>query len=289
MGRTLLLMFIAMSLIPGGDTAGKMLTAELGVAPVFAAFVRFALGALLVLPFLRSSPWPLLADWRVWLRGVLLACGIASILTALRTEPMANCFAAFFIGPLVSYALSVFLLRETVTPLRTLLVVLGFLGVLIVVRPGLGGSPNLLFAVLAGLFYGGFLTASRWLTGLARPRALLFSQLVIGAVVTAPFALLAIPPIDASTAGLLATSATLSMLGNLLLLVVYTRATAAQVAPLVYFQLIAATGFGWLVFGDLPDALTVVGLAVIVGAGILSATLGRGRSSAPFAPRPDRG
>lgn len=255
--------------------AGKLLSSSLGVAPVFVAWSRFAVGALMVLPFVSSSAWLLLRDWRVWVRALLITGGIISIQTALKTEPLSDVFAAFFIGPILSFVLSAVFLREPAGVLRSLLMLVGFCGVLLVVRPGFGGSPNLGFAVLAGCFYGAFLTASRWLAHLARPIEMTFSQLIISALVTLPLGLMYMPVPSLPIAGLTFASAGFSMMGNLLLLYAYGKAASTQLAPLVYFQLIAATGLGWAVFGDLPDALTWAGLALVIGAGLTSAVLRR--------------
>jgi drug/metabolite transporter (DMT)-like permease len=65
------------------------------------------------------------------------------------------------------------------------------------------------------------------------------------------------------------------MLGNLLLVMAFRRAEAGMLAPFVYFQLIAATGFGWLFFGDLPGGLALIGLVLLVGAGFGSLLLRR--------------
>ena len=271
--RALPLMLLAMTLIPAGDTAGKLLGAA-GVAPVFTAWSRFALGALMVLPFvLHLSPLRLLRDWRVWLRGLLLAGGILSILTALRTEPIANVFGAFFVGPILAYGLSAWLLREGFSRARMVLLGIGFLGVLLVVKPGFGMTPGLGFAVLAGVFYGAFLTASRWLSEIARPGVLLFSQLAVGAVALAPFGLAALPVLAPTISALTLGSALGSMLGNLCLILALRMAPASQLAPFVYTQLIAATALGWAVFGALPDALTFVGLAVLLISGLASLAL----------------
>ena len=275
MGRAIGIMFIAMSLIPAGDLAGKLLTGTYGAAPIYVAWSRFTLGLLLLVPFVPTSAWRLLANWRIWFRALLLAGGILSIQSALRTEPLANVFAAFFVGPILSYALSALLLREPVTALRTLLMLLGFCGVLLVVRPGFGGSPGLMLALLAGYFYGGFLTASRWLSPLGSPLALSLTQLAIAGLVLMPFGLTALPPFTPQVAGLTLASALGSMLGNLLLLVAYAHAPATRLAPLVYFQLLAATGLGWAVFGDLPDLWTWAGLSLVLGAGLASALLRR--------------
>ena len=106
MQRAVLIMFVAMSLIPAGDAAGKILSSQLGVAPLFVAWSRFVLGAILVLPFMPTGTIKLMRDWRIWVRAAILACGISSIQTALQSTDIATVFAAFFIGPMFSYVLA---------------------------------------------------------------------------------------------------------------------------------------------------------------------------------------
>lgn len=268
-------MFAAMSMIPAGDLCGKLLTGGGLAAPAFVAWSRFAIGTLLILPFVPRRAYTLLRDPRLWLRAGLLTGGIFSIQFALQTEPLANVFAAFFIGPIVSYVLSVLLLREQATLLRSLLMALGFLGVLIVVRPGLGGSVNLMWALLAGCFYGCFLTSSRWLAHVGSPLELSLTQLLLSAVLMLPLGLSSLPEFTPSTAALTVGSAAFSMTGNLLLLFAYARVQAVKLAPMVYFQLVAAVGLGWAVFSDLPDLWTWAGLTVVLSAGLASAALRR--------------
>lgn len=270
------LMFVAMSLIPLGDTAGKLLTGSHGATPSFVAFSRFAVGAAMIALILGGRvQWALYRDWRVWLRAGLIAAGIASILTALRTEDIATVFGAFFIGPIFSYVLSVWLLGERVTRGQTLLLALGFCGVLLVVRPGFGMTPGLGFAVLAGLFYGAFLTASRWLADIAPPRQLMLSQTVLGTLLLAPMGLWAVPVFTGPVAGLVLLSGVASASGNLLLILAYRRTGATVLAPFVYFQLISATVLGWTVFGTFPDTLALLGLVVLIGAGFGTVVLRR--------------
>ncbi|QDI74763.1 MULTISPECIES: DMT family transporter [Leisingera] len=275
MFQAVILMFAAMSMIPAGDLCGKLLTGSGLATPAFVAWSRFSIGAALILPFVPRRAFTLLGDWRLWLRAGLLSGGIFSIQMALMTEPLANVFAAFFIGPVVSYVLSVLLLREQATVPRSLLMALGFLGVLMVVRPGAGGSVNLLWAVLAGCFYGGFLTSSRWLAGVGSPLELSLTQLLLSACLMLPLGLASLPEFSAPTAALTVGSAAFSMLGNLLLLFAYGRVQAVKLAPMVYFQLVAAVGLGWAVFRQLPDAWTWAGLAVVLSAGLASALLRR--------------
>ncbi len=273
MQRAVLIILVAMSLIPAGDSAGKILTSQLAVSPVFVAWSRFAIGTLFLIPFVPPQTRTLFGNWRIWVRAAMICGGITCIQTALQTEDVANVFAAFFIGPLLSYVLAAVFLREPITLLRSTLILVGFTGVLLVVRPGIGVSTGLLWALAAGTFYGIFLTMSRWLSDIASPLALSFSQLIISAGLLLPFGLMQMPAFTGPIAALTVTSAACSMLGNLLMLYAYRLAPATKIAPMVYFQLMSAVALGWLLFGALPDLLTWLGLAVILGAGIASTRL----------------
>lgn len=272
MQRAVLIMFVAMSLIPAGDSAGKILSGQLGVAPLFVAWSRFVLGAVLVLPFIPAGTMNLLRDWRIWFRAAILACGISSIQTAVQTTDIATVFAAFFVGPMFSYVLATVFLKEPITWLRSLLILVGFGGVLLVVRPG-SAEPGVLWALAAGLFYGVFLTMSRALAHLGPPLSLTFTQLLIAGLLLAPFGITHLPAPTLPIAGLTLASALCSMLGNLLLLYAYRIAPATKLAPLVYFQLIAAVALGWAIFSDLPDIYTWAGLVLIITAGLTSTRL----------------
>lgn len=270
---------LAMFLIVGGDAAATVLTGA-GFPQVFVAWTRFALAAVLLAPFcgLRRSELHQFIDWRLFLRAGLIVGGIVCILTALKTEPMANVFGGFFVGPVVSYFLSALLLRERITPLRTILLLVSFAGVLLVVRPGFGMTTGMGFAILAGCFHGSYLVATRWLAGDFRPRFLLLSQLVIGAIMLAPFAIVPAPAFTVPVVGLITISALGSAAGNLLLVLVNRTTPAGVVAPLIYSQLLAAMVIGWAVFGQWPDGLSLIGLLVITTAGVSSVWFaGRGR------------
>lgn len=273
MQRAVLIMFIAMSFIPAGDTAGKMLSANLGISPLYVSWSRFLIGGLMLMPFLPKGTWGLLRDWRIWFRASLLAVGLSCIQVALSREPIADVFAAFFIGPLVSYVLAMIFLREPITWQGSALVVLGFVGVLIVVQPGSDVGAGLIWAMAAGICYGAFLTASRWLSHLGTPVGLTFSQLFIAALLLTPLGAANMPTLTGEVIWLTALSALFSMLGNLIMLYAYKIAPATRLAPLVYFQLLAAVILGWVFFDTLPALLTWIGLLIVMGAGIASTRL----------------
>ncbi|NNE86869.1 MAG: DMT family transporter [Silicimonas sp.] len=263
------MVFVATTCVVIGDTAGKLLTQQ-GVAPVFIAWTRFALAAALLLPFsgLSLKELPGLADWRVLLRAAFIASGIFLILTALKTEPIANVFGAFFVGPIVSYVLAVIFLGETPSRSRGLLLIVGFAGVLLVVKPGFGATLGMGFAVAAGMCYGAYLAMTRTVAGDYRPRFLLMSQLLVGAVLLAPFGVSAgIPRLDGYLWALILISALGSALGNYLLVSANKIAEASLIAPLVYSQLISATVLGVIVFGDWPDAVALIGLLLVLLSG----------------------
>ncbi len=270
-------MLTAMTLIVGGDVAGKVLSQD-GASPIFVAWTRFALACVVLLPFsgIRRADAPALRDGRIWLRALLIMAGICSILTALRTEPVADVFGAFFIGPIIAFVLSAVLLKERVTPARSLLLAISFAGVLLVVKPGFGLSVGMGFAILAGVFHGSYVVATRWVAGTYRPRLLLISQLFLGAVVLAPFGLATAPATLSWTAiGLITISAMGSAMGNLLLVTLSKTTPSSVIAPLIYTQLISATVLGYLVFSNWPDTASFIGLTIIFCAGLASLALSR--------------
>lgn len=263
------LVFAAVTFVVVGDTAGKLLIG-MGVAPIIVGWSRFAIAAIVLLPFsgLKRHELPSLLDWRVVVRAGAIAAGVACILTALKTEPIANVFGAFFVGPVVSYILAILFLGETPSRRRSLLLAVGFIGVMLVVKPGFGGTAGMAFAFTAGIFYGCYLAMTRTVASVYRPRLLLFSQLAIGAALLTPLGLgAALPPMTLSVTSLILVSALASAIGNFLLVLANKTAEASLIAPLVYTQLISATVFGALVFGDWPDTLSLIGLVLIAFSG----------------------
>ena len=265
----ILMMLMAMNLVSLGDTGGKLLTQH-EVDPTFIAWARFALGAICLLPFcrLRLHDIPTLFTWPILLRSFLIACAILSILTSLNTEPFANAISAFFIAPIISYFLAAYFLKETITLPRTILLLFGFCGILLVVKPGANMSVGMLFALLAGCFYSGYLVSSRWLINQYRPRLLLISQLVFGAIMLSPVGLREIPNVaNVEISFLIILSALASALGNLLLIEANRRVPANIIAPLVYTQVLFATFYGVVVFNTWPDNLSLIGIIIVLSSG----------------------
>jgi len=277
--RPIAVVFSALCLIVVGDTSGKLLIAE-GFSPYLVAWLRFAIGAALLLPFssLRLSELRTLVSPGVLLRSALIVCAICAILTALETEPIANVFGAFFVSPVVSYFLAALLLKEKITATRTVLLLCGLFGVFLVVKPGFGATAGMGFAVLAGCMHGSYLVATRWLAGTYRPRLLLISQLLIGTALISPFGIGAqTGDFTTSAIWLIAASAIGSAAGNYLLVIANKTTPASIIAPLIYTQLIAATAAGYLVFSEWPDTIAFTGLTIILISGLVSFWVANGR------------
>jgi drug/metabolite transporter (DMT)-like permease len=271
----LAMILLGMSLIPVGDSAGKLLT-EMEVSPVFVAWSRLLVGFLFILPFsgLVRTEIKQLYDWRMLLRAALFTSAIFCMISALKTEPIANVFGIFFIGPIVAYFLAAAVLKERITLLRSVLLFIGFAGVVLVVKPGVGITTGMLFALVAGVCYGCMLVANRWLAGFFRPRLILLSTLLAGSIALTPAGIESIPQtIDSRIIWLVLVSSIASALGNLIIIEANRRLDANIVAPFVYSQLVAAAILGVVLFNEWPDAYSLIGLAIIFTSGILSFVL----------------
>lgn len=278
-----LMILTGMALIPVGDSAGKMLTEE-GTSPTFVAWSRLLVGFLFILPFssIKTHEIKSLLDWRLLFRAGLFTGAIFCMISALKTEPLANVFGIFFIGPVIAYFLSAFLLKEKITLIRSILLFIGFGGVLLVVKPGFGITIGMVFALIAGTLYGSMLVANRWLSGFFRPRLILLSTLLAGSVVLAPIGFKTIPnTIDTNLVILVLVSSIASALGNLIIIEANRRLDANVVAPFVYSQLVAAAILGVILFNEWPDQYSLIGLVVIFLSGILSFVFANRKNAAP--------
>ncbi|SFG48435.1 DMT family transporter [Neptunomonas qingdaonensis] len=277
----LAMILLGMSLIPIGDSAGKLLT-EVGVSPAFIAWSRLVVGFIFILPFsgLLRSELKSLYDWRLLCRAVPFTGAIFFMISALKTEPIANVFGIFFIGPIVAYFLAALVLKERITLLRSIILFIGFGGVLLVVKPGIGITSGMLYALIAGIFYGCMLVSNRWLSNYFRPRLIHLSTLLAGSIALTPIAIDAVPEsIDIYIVELVLISSLASALGNLIIIEASRRVDANIVAPFVYSQLVTAAILGVLLFNQWPDAYSLLGLAIIFTSGILSFVLSNRKTS----------
>lgn len=214
--------------------------------------------------------------WRLqWLRAFLLLANSASTFAGLRYLPLPESTSLAMMAPLISTLLAATLLGEKVAPRKWLLVVLGFIGMLMVVRPGTGQfTPAVIFPISAATTFAFFQVVSSKLsrTGDAITTnfyTALFATLVLLCLLFADQVTMlpAIASIKAGTWCLLLCMASLATFGQILMLQALKRAPLAVLTPFGYTQLAFATLLSWLVFGQVPTPFMAVGMVVIALSG----------------------
>lgn len=204
------------------------------------------------------------------LRGALMTLGAWLYFTALIYLPLAEATALVFSAPIFITALSVPLLGEHVGWRRWGAVLLGFVGVLVIVRPGSAAFQlAALLPVGTALCYALFMISARWIDRSERLWTMMLFAMLFPMIYAAPFAVANWVPVQGGDMLLFLGLAICGSLGLALIGQAFRMAPAAIVAPFDYTALIWATGLGWLLWGDVPLLWTILGAAIIVISGII--------------------
>lgn len=205
-------------------------------------------------------------------------CGLVAFVcfyAALRHLPLADAVAIAFGAPFLMTALARVVLKERVGVHRWIAIVVGFLGMLVIVKPGGPGfRPATLLILVAALAYAVMMLLARWMTRPARPHEssssfvfyMLAGQAVVGWLVAAP----AWRTPDASGLMQMAAMGVVAILGNYGLAEAFRTAPVAVVAPFEYTGVIWAVLLGALVFAERPGPSFWVGAAIIIAAGLFT-------------------
>jgi drug/metabolite transporter (DMT)-like permease len=205
-------------------------------------------------------------------RTALLVVEMGIVLVCFRALPLADVHAVLALTPLLVTALSVPLLGERVGWRRWTAVAIGFLGMLVILRPGLGVvHPAALLALLASAMYAVYNILTRLVALADPPQTSFLWQTVAGAALLSlvgPFFWTPLAPLHWA---LLLALAALGATGHFCLVQALARVPAVVVQPFAYTMLVWAVVIGYLLFGDLPDRWTVAGALVVVAAGCYAA------------------
>jgi drug/metabolite transporter (DMT)-like permease len=209
--------------------------------------------------------------WLVHLRCATAISGTACVMFAFTHIPFADVYAIGFTTPLFVTLLSVFVLREHVAAHRWALLLISFLGVVLVIRPGLRALETGHYVMMVAAVLGAFTTTIlRHVAPKERRISLVGLQVIysgiFNAVLMAPTFL--VPSWEQM--GILLGIGLLGGMGGLLLIQASKQTPANLIAPVQYSQLIWAILFGALFFGEYPDWIAIVGMLVVVGAGLLN-------------------
>ena len=204
-----------------------------------------------------------------FLRSLFLLGATVLFFAALSVIPLADATAIMFVAPILVTAMSMPLLGEHVGPQRWASVVVGFLGTLVIIRPGSDAmEPAALLALGAASCYGFYQIATRRLSATDAPLTTLMYSAAVGVVVSCavvPFFWVTPSPADwLAMMGL----GLFGALGHFALIKAFQAATAVTVTPFGYVNLLWAVLFGFVMFGELPDAWTVLGAAIIAASGL---------------------
>ena len=270
--RGILLVLAAALVFACMDTTGKYLAAFYPVTLILA--VRYAVNLLLVIGFFAPRQgFELFAVQRaglVWLRSAALAMSSLCAVLALRVMPVAETLAIMYLAPFGVLLLSGPLLKEPVPFAGWVATGFGFLGLLLIVRPGSGLAPDgIAFALLTLTGTVVYHLLSRSLAKTETTMALLFYAALAGTAVFAVLLAWNWQPLAPTRfdCALLLGMGVMSMAGHFLFTAAYREAPVSLLTPVNYMHIAFAALFGWLVFSHIPDGLTALGIATVAAAG----------------------
>ncbi|MEO9526659.1 DMT family transporter [Roseibium sp.] len=207
--------------------------------------------------------------WLVLLRSCLTIISMSCGFYAFTALPLAEVYALLFAMPLLITAFSVPLLGETVRAQRWAAVVVGLIGVLIVLRPGLTAMSLGHLAALTAACANSLATILvRKLGGQERSVVLILYPMLLSMFAMSLTLPVVYVPVKLVDLGLMASIGFLSVIAQTFLISAYRAAPAAVVAPIQYSQIIWATLFGVLFFAETPDIYVAVGSTIIIASGI---------------------
>jgi drug/metabolite transporter (DMT)-like permease len=280
--RPILLIILSSLCFSLMDGISKVLVADND--PLMIVWARYAVGLPVMAYLAWRHPRRMFASNRPLaqvLRAILPFLLSVAIIVVLRYLPLAETTAILFTMPLMLIPLAALLLRERVSAGQLAAVAIGFVGALIIIRPGAGALEWAALLALGTAFGAALMQiVTRWLRQGSDPLATFAYTIVVGFVV----ACLPLPwvwhSLSAGAWALLAVGGVAQLFAHGTLVAAFSRAPSVILAPYLYVQLLGAALFGILVFGEWPDLPTVIGAGIIVAAGLYAAAQQRGSASA---------
>lgn len=204
-------------------------------------------------------------------RGVLLAAEICVMVTAFVLLGLVESHAVFACYPLLVAALSGPVLGERVGPWRWGAIAVGFLGVLVILRPGTGAlQPAALVPLLAALMFALYGLLTRRVASTDRAATSFLWTGVVGALAMTPFGIWTWEPMARPDAIWMAVLCVTGASGHWLLIRTYEVAEASAVQPFAYLQLVWASMLGVALFGETVAPAVAAGAAIVVAAGVFT-------------------
>jgi len=269
--KAIIFSLLGWMMLPVMDGFAKYLSTDLPVLQITWARYFFTVAFTLPVMFFfynKQLVWSDKPKLQI-LRGLILLCANICFFYAISIIPLAKALTLAFVAPLIVTAFSPMLLGEKVGVRRWTAVIIGFVGSLVVIRPGfLELNLASLAALGTGVMYGFYLIITRKLSASDNPLLTLLLTGLVGLVAVSgimPF--IWVNP-DLSQWSMMAGIGVFACIGHLFLILSLKYADASKLAPLGYTEIIPNVIIGYYFFGNFPDNWTFLGLSIIVISGI---------------------
>ncbi len=238
-------------------------------------FMRFFFGFLIILPFILKSSFKIYNTGNLKLhitRSIINVPMMILGFAALMYIPLEQIKAIGFLSPILVVILSVIFLKERIYLIRTFSLILGFVGTLIILRPGIIEiNIGVYMVLLSGLFWSTVIIITKFMSKEDSAMTILTYQYTFVSLFTLPLAIIywSNPSIESIFYSFLA-----AIVGTILHLCInnsYKLADLSIIQPIWFTQLIFASFFGFIIFGTLPDLFTWIG-AILVFISVLIIT-----------------
>ena len=269
--KAIVLNLSAWMLLPFMDAIAKYLSSDISFFQI--TWARYFFTVFFTLPFMffffkKNLKWSENPKLQI-IRGITLLSANLCFFYSISIISMAKALTLAFVAPLITTAMSPILLNEKVGIRRWSAVLIGFIGSLVVIRPGILEFNLATIAALAtGCFYGVYLVITRKLHSTDSPLLTLLITGVVGAIISSLFVPIVWIAPSTSQWLWLALMGIFACLGHILLIYSLKFADASKLAPFGYFEIVTNIILGYYFFSDFPDIWTFLGLFIIISSGV---------------------
>ena len=269
--KAIIFNLLAWVMLPIMDGLAKYLSAELPVLQI--TWARYFFTVVFIFPLMLFF----FKKYLVWtdkpklqlIRGLILLTANISFFYSISVISLPKALTLAFVAPLVVTAFSPFFLGESVGYRRWAAVIIGFIGSLVVIRPGfLEINLASLAALGTGIMYGFYLIITRKLSTSDNPLLTLLLTGVVGAIIATTFMPFVWVSPTFNQWSIMAAIGLFACIGHLFIILSLKYADASKLAPFSYFEIVTNIIIAYYFFGDFPDSWTFLGLFIIVFSGI---------------------
>ena len=269
--KAIIFNLLAWVMLPIMDGFAKYLSADLPVLQI--TWARYFFTVLFTFPLMFFF----FKKYLVWtdkpklqlIRGLILLTANISFFYSISVISLPKALTLAFVAPLVVTAFSPFFLGESVGYRRWAAVIIGFIGSLVVIRPGfLEINLASLAALGTGIMYGFYLIITRKLSTSDNPLLTLLLTGVVGAIIATTFMPFVWVSPTFNQWSIMAAIGLFACIGHLFIILSLKYADASKLAPFSYFEIVTNIIIAYYFFGDFPDSWTFLGLFIIVFSGI---------------------